>query len=36
MDQTWQLPVVRVLNTLSYLKAKAAHDKELIKQWRNQ
>jgi hypothetical protein len=35
MDETWELPVIQVLNDLAYLKAKAQHEKELTKRWRN-
>jgi hypothetical protein len=31
VDQTYQLGVVHVMNVLSYLKAKEANDKELIR-----
>jgi hypothetical protein len=29
MDDTWELPVVQVLNDLAYLKSKVAFDREL-------
>lgn len=35
MDQTFDLSARRVLNDMVYLKAKAAHEMELIKQSRN-
>lgn len=31
LDDAWELGVVHVLNNLSYLKAKEAHDKELFR-----
>ena len=33
LDLAYELPVVQVLNDLSYLKAKAEHEKRLLKEW---
>lgn len=35
MELTWELPIIQTLNDLAYLKAKDAHDKELIKNYGN-
>ena len=33
LDKAYELPTLQYLNDLSYLKAKASHDAELVKQY---
>jgi hypothetical protein len=33
LDAAWELGIIQVLNDLAYLKAKAKHEQQLIKNW---
>jgi hypothetical protein len=35
LDQAYELPIMQYLNDLAYLKAKAANDKMLLKEYAN-